>query len=85
MTVETANKIYDVLVEFGGANETMRNSFIYHHSESKDVCTEWRFSGKLGFGGKYHSQTNKVDCYREDETPERNQLITEINTLLASV
>ncbi len=85
MTNEKASKVYDLLVSIGGANELDRNSFIYHHSESKEGCSEWRFSGKLGFGGKYRSIYNTVDCYREDETPERLKIIAELNDALAKI
>ena len=85
MTKEKANKVYDLLVSIGGAYEPERDSFIYHHTESKDGCSEWRFSGKLGFGGKYRSGYNRVDCYREDETPERIKLMDEINGVLAKI
>jgi len=80
-----ANKIYDILVTLGGAFEPERDSFIYHHSKNKDICTEWRFQGKLGFGGKYYSDLNVVDCYSEDETPTILKLIEKINIELKNV
>ena len=45
MTKEKANKVYDILVRIGGADEMMRESFIHHHSDDRgrDVCSEWRF------------------------------------------
>ena len=46
---DRANKIYDLLVSIGGAIESDRNSFIYQHCGAKYICTEWRFSGKLGY------------------------------------
>lgn len=85
MTKEKANKIYDLLVSIGGAYEPERDSFIYHHTKSKGGCDEWRFSGKLGFSGKYRSGYNKVDCYREDETPERIKLMNVLNDALANL
>lgn len=95
MTKEKANKVYDLfvsigghqylLVSIGGAYEPDRYSFIYHHTKDKDGCSEWRFSGKLGFGGKYISGRNRVDCYREDETPERIKLMDELNSALAKI
>ena len=84
MTEERANKVYDILVELGGAVENMRDSFVYAHM-SKDVCTEWRFQGKLGFGGKYRSEYNTVDCYREDETKKRLKIIDKINNKLKEI
>lgn len=85
MTKEKANKVYDLLVVFGGAIERERDSFIYHHCENKDGCREWRFRGKLGFGGKYYSRENKVTCYSEDETPERKETIKFINESLSQI
>lgn len=82
LTVDQANSIYDLLVSIGGAYEPERDSFVYHHAKSEDGCDEWRFSGKLGFGGKYRSNRNRVDCYQEDETEERKQIIDELNNKL---
>lgn len=66
MTKEKANKVYDLLVSIGGAYEPYGDSFIYHHTESKDGCSEWRFSGKLGFGGKYRpTEEDVIDMYKE--------------------
>lgn len=76
-----ANSVYDLLVKIGGASESERSSFIYHHT-SKEGCDEWRFCGKLGYGGKYRSKANRVDCYKEDDTPERMEIIKELNNLL---
>ena len=84
MTKEKANKVYDLLVNIGGAYEHDRDSFIYHHTESKYGCKEWRFCGKLGFGSKYRCDYNRVDCYKEDETPERIKLMDKLNRALAS-
>lgn len=85
MNTEKANKIYDLLVSIGGSVESERDSFIYHHTHSKDGCTEWRFQGLLGFGGKYRSTTNRVDCYREDETQERLKMINKLNEELSKL
>ena len=85
ITLEKANKIYDLLVDIGGACEPDRDSFIYHHTKSEYGCTEWRFSDKLGFGGKYRSGYNRVDCYREDETSNRIKIIDELNAALSQI
>jgi hypothetical protein len=85
MTPEMADKVYSVLVMLGGAPEGQRDSFVYHHCSDPFTCTEWRFQGRLGFGGKYRSQTNSVDCYREDETETRRNLIRAINDKLAKL
>lgn len=79
------SSVYDVLVTLGGANETMRDGFVHNHTDKKSPCTEWRFCGHLGFGGKYRSERNRVDCYREDETPARAKIITEVNAALSAL
>jgi hypothetical protein len=80
-----AQKIYDLLVSIGGASENMRDSFIYHHCESEDGCGEWRFQGKLGYGGKYYSGRNVVDSYTEDRTQEVVDIIEKLNILLSEI
>lgn len=85
ITTAKANKIYDLLVSIGGAWESDRDSFIYHHCDVKDGCDEWRFAGKLGFGGKYRSRDNRVDCYKEDDTIERKKIINELNEALSKI
>lgn len=85
MDISKANNVYDLLVSIGGAEESERSSFIYFHCTDKYGCDEWRFIGKLGFGGKYRSKTNRVDCYKEDETPERIILIEKLNSELKKI
>jgi len=84
-TKEAANAIYDLLVKVGGAYEGDRSSFVYHHSaEQAYLHTEWRFQGLLGFGGKFYTDRERwrVGCYREDDTPERERIIAEMNKAL---
>lgn len=83
MYLSTLEKIYEVLVTLGGASPDMRESFLNNHLD--DNCTEWRFGGHLGFGGKYRSRKNAVDCYPEDRTRERDALIGQINAALAQI
>lgn len=85
MTKEKANKVYDVLVEIGNAAESERNSFVYHHTESEYGCDEWRFGGLLGFGGKYRSKNNRVDCYYEDRDKATSKIIDQINSELSKL
>jgi len=81
-----AGRIYDVLVTSGGAQESMRNPFLSYHADAEnDGHQEWRFSGKLGFGGKYYYENDVVDCYPEDLTAERRKLISDINKTLSSI
>jgi len=82
---EKADKVYNLLVSIGGAFEKRRKDFIYHHCESVYGCSEWRFQGKLGFGGKYYSRNNRVCFYSEDETPERNEIRSKLNDELLKI
>lgn len=88
LSEKIANKIYDILVEIG-APERMRDAFVDTHMIYHDQL-EWRFQGKLGFGGKFWNEYSyleekpkwRVSCYSEDETPERERIIEETNEKL---
>ena len=75
-------KIYDLLVNIGGAREDERQDFIYHHCVYENGCQEWRFRGKLGFGGKYRSTWNGVTYYPETSTDEIDKIAEELNQKL---
>lgn len=54
------------------------------------VCREYRFCGALGFGGKFRNNGNNenvpyVDCYGEDMTPARKEMIAAANKRLADI
>lgn len=76
-----AGKVYDVLVMYAGASAEpqTRDAFVQAISEG---CTEFRFQGKLGFGGKYRPKTNTVDCYPEDLNQLREYVIANTNSAL---
>lgn len=81
MKEELANSIYTCLVNEAGAFERERERFL--HEFTKNIPTsEWRFRGKLGFGGKYRWRTNTIDCYKENETKERKKIIESVNQSL---
>lgn len=80
-----ANKVYDILVETGGAREDERAGFLFHHCENEYGCGEWRFRGVFGFGGKYLSKRNIVTYYSENETPKIKKLAEKINDELSKV
>jgi len=81
MTKEYANKVYDILVENGGAPESMRGAFV-DNMTSDDPTDEWRFQGKLEFGGKFWPEKNNVNCYSEDVNDKRLETIKNINEQL---
>jgi hypothetical protein len=78
-----AEKVYDVLEAVCGAHESAREDFVYNQANGRPP-REWRFQGALGFGGKFWANGGEwyVNCYREDETPERRAMITQANEAL---
>lgn len=74
--------IYEILVEECGAAPAnqWQSSFVDWFEKGSDP-DEWRFSGWLGFGGKFWHNRGKlyVNCYREDETPDRLDMIERAN------
>lgn len=92
ITTEQANAAYDILVREAGANgdHGERYSFVYHVSQSPRPTNEYRFGGKLGFGGKFRNNGNNdgipyVDCYREHLTPEVQAVIATTNAALLAL
>lgn len=90
------NKVYDTLVEFAGASkhESSRNHFV--------SCwftldwAEWRFCGKLGFGGKLwrekrgfygegHVPNLRVSCYSEHDTEKTEKIVIDTNNALLKI
>ena len=82
MSPESANAVYDILVDIAGANIKTRPDFV-HEMTRENPTIEWRFGGYLGFGGKYYRERNKVSCYREDETLVALKAMADTNEALA--
>lgn len=90
ITADEQQKIYDILVAHAGANEYYRDNFCSYLSQDRsyDHGVEYRFQGKLDFGGKFRvSYDDKwcVDCYPEHQTPERMEIIAKVNGLLSNL
>ncbi len=67
-----------------------REGFVRTISDPKRDCREYRFMGSLGFGGKFRNNGNRddtpyVDCYPENETLGRNNMIERANKRLAEL
>lgn len=75
------NRVYSILVELAGASNKS-DDFTGFAVAMQDGCEEYRFQGRLGFGGKFRPKTMKVDCYPEDITPERLAIIERTNAAL---
>jgi len=84
---EKYEKIYDVLIELGGANPRDKEQFVQYLLYSKDESfTEFRFMGKFGFGGKFYGgDRNYINYYTEDNTPEREVLKDRINDIIEEI
>ena len=85
LTAEQANAVYDVLVQHAGARSEDREIFVI--LETGSWCREYRFQGKLGFGGKFYvdPDTWRVGCYREDLTADRQQILDVTNAALSGL
>ena len=85
ITEEIANEIYDILIKNCGARKDDRDSFVHHHTTSLR-STEYRFSGRIGFGGKFRNHAGWwVDCYPEDQNYNTMFAIIETNVLLQAL
>lgn len=85
LAAEQANAVWDVLVEHAGASEDGREDFVFH--QTAGGCTEYRFQGSLGFGGKFWNANGRwyVSAYREDTTPGRASAIDLTNAALSGL
>ena len=84
MTTEQKRAIWDVLEQHCAAPPSMWPQFEYHFPQ----CREFRFQGSLGFGGKVWKRYGAgvfVNCYAEDETPERRAVVEAANQALSEI
>lgn len=92
ISAEQAGEIFLILKEDCGwlADSHDEGAFIRAICHDEHICHEYRFMGALGFGGKLRNNGNRenlphVDCYPEDETPERLAMIASANLRIAEV
>ena len=94
ITKEQARAILQILREGCGYRADPYNGEGFMHAittvGNTHACTEYRFCGVLGFGGKFRNNGNNdnvpyVDCYPEDETEERRTVIEHANARLAEL
>jgi hypothetical protein len=83
LTGGEANWVEDLLrTTFGGFYDGFCE---YVTTEDGMWGHEWRFGGKLGMGGKFHTSNTRgcwVSCYPEDADDERRALIDSVNEKL---
>jgi hypothetical protein len=91
MDQQTAYRIWDILVEECGAKPpegaySEREEFALYMA-TEDRWKEFRFMGKLGFGGKLKSFPSGVyvDCYPEHLNEERSLMIERANTRIGEL
>lgn len=91
LTHEAAESIYWILREEVGAPERWHDYFV--HSQTTRFVPEFRFSGSLGFGGKFWRNPGflpdgswgerwYVNYYNEDATEERDAAMQRANERL---
>jgi hypothetical protein len=85
LTKQQATAVFNILVEHAGAraDEQDQRSFVLEFTKERPT-SEYRFMGGLGFGGKLRFPRLTVDCYPEDETPARREMIEKTNAALAA-
>lgn len=80
------HRCYDLLVEHAGArpDPEEREVFVQTFTQVEYPGSEYRFQGRLGFGGKFYRQGDQhyIGCYPEDETPARRAILDLVNRLL---
>jgi hypothetical protein len=83
------SEILRILVEECGwqPSDNDRQMFTHHYDTADHEPLEYRFMGKLGWGGKLHAQGNRlyVTCYPEDYTQARLQMIAAADQRLAEL
>jgi ATP-dependent DNA ligase len=91
LTEAEARAIWAVLVEHAGASKGQQAADAFAWYQGDQVCTEYRFQGSLGFGGKFRRNSHSlredryVDCYSEDLTMERAEMIDRTNAALKAL
>jgi hypothetical protein len=88
LTEAEAEAVWGILVEEAGARDTDDNRYCFVRYVTTTEQAEWRFMGKLGFGGKLY--TNRFDpprvgCYPEHMNPERAAIIERTNARLSEL
>jgi len=82
LTEDQANQVWAILITTCGAgDDDMRQQFVRHSGNTHGL--EFRFCGDLGFGGKiYVQEPPQVNCYIEDTTTQREEMIAAANEQL---
>jgi hypothetical protein len=87
---EIYDSIYTIVVREACATESCLVDFIAYHTDARGQRkSEWRFQGSLGYGGKFrrcpYGMRYSVDCYPEDETTERVDIMRCVDAMLSQM
>lgn len=84
LTENQAERVWVILVEECGASPSADSKWEFVYHQTREHCAEFRFMGKLGFGGKLWNQSLRlhVTCYPEDLTDERIEMIVKADARL---
>lgn len=88
MNEDMARWIWELLVKEAGARYADWQSFMPYITDPKPHgYREFRFQGKLGFGGKLNHKQGEIyiSCYPEDVTPQRQEIIQKVNYRLGEM
>lgn len=74
LTEEQAQDYWNLIFLHGGAHPNDQPAFVRYMMMASQFPKEYRFQGRLGWGGKAHFDGKRayVSCYTEDDTPERD-------------
>lgn len=77
--------MWGILVRECGASPKYAETFAAYMAE--EGPKEYRFSGSLGFGGKFYANSNGwyVAYYREDRTKERDEAMQRANAAIRNL
>ena len=85
-----ANNVWDILIREAGAADSDVDRFAFlHHTVGQDYVQEYRFCGRLGFGGKVFLREQgtgwRVYYYPEDRNAEREAICERTNAALREI
>jgi hypothetical protein len=88
-SAQLAHDVYDVLVNYVGADEKRRDDFVsdFVSNHEKPNADQQVIYSDLGCGGKLYTEVDviRVGCYTEDYTTENAQKIKAANRKLAEI
>lgn len=92
VTFEQAAKVYEILVRECDADPAQSLAFVQYMTAQHTLAAaqggrEWRFGGRLGYGGKFYLYEHvwRVNCYPEDINPARRQLMFRVNDMIGHI